>query len=199
VISERLARRLFRDQEAPSAREPTLTSRAHTVIGVAASAFQFPAWVDVWLPAGFARSAKPRCCGFQLIARLNPGGTIERARSAVRPIFQASAVTTHPQANEIRTRVIRLSDDMVAAVRPALLVLFASVLMVLVVACSNLINLLLARNAAREREFAVRRALGASPSRLMRQLRLSGFSRWAERYVGRSWRSRAHRARAPGW
>ena len=170
VISERLARRLFRDPGSAVGRELTLTSRAYTVIGVAASAFQFPsARVDVWLPAGFARSANPRCCGFQLIARLSPGGTVERARSAVSPIFQGLAVKSH-QGNEIRTRVIRLSDDMVAAVRPALLVLFASVLMVLVVACSNLINLLLARNAAREREFAVRRALGASPSRLVRQL-----------------------------
>jgi predicted permease len=171
VISERLARRLFRDPSHAIGRTLTLTSHAYTVIGVAAAAFQFPsAQVDVWLPAGFVRSVSPRCCGFRVVARLTAGGTIARARSAVTPAFQASAARPQAQSHEIRPRVIRLSDDMVAAVRPALLVLFASVVMVLVIACSNFVNLLLARNAARQREFAVRRALGASPRRLMRQL-----------------------------
>ena len=171
VISDRLARRLFRDPGGAIGRKLSLTSRAYTVVGVAASTFQFPsARVDVWLPAGFVRSTVPRCCGFQLIARLNSGGTIERARAAVKPIFLASVAEPRAQANETRTSVTRLSDDMVAAVRPALLVLFASVLMVLVISCSNLVNLLLARNAARGREFAIRQALGASASRLMRQL-----------------------------
>jgi predicted permease len=169
VISERLAQRLFRDPVDAIGRQLLLTPRTYTVIGVADRAFQFPsAHTDVWLPAGFAHAVNPRCCGFRLIARLDPNGTVERARAAVRPMFQSSAAGQ--SSNEIRTTVVRLSEDMVAAVRSALLVLFAAVLIVLVIACSNLINLLLARNAAREREFAVRRALGAPASRLMRQV-----------------------------
>jgi len=169
VISERLAQRFFSNPVNAIGRQLVLTPRTYTVIGVADRAFQFPsAHIDVWLPAGFAHTVSPRCCGFHLIARLDPNGTLERARTAVQPMFQSS--TAGQGSNEIRTTVVRLSDDMVAAVRPALLVLFASVLIVLAIACGNLINLLLARNAAREREFAVRRALGAPASRLMRQV-----------------------------
>lgn len=171
VISERLAQRLFRDPAHAIGRQLRLTPHTYTVIGVADRAFQFPsARVDVWRPAGFAHSVNPRCCGFQLIARLSPNGTVERARAAVAPMFQRSGTGQATVSDRVRTSVVGLSDDMVATVRPALLILAASVSMVLVIACSNLINLLLARNAAREREFAIRRALGASASHLTRQL-----------------------------
>ena len=169
MISERLAQRLFRNPGDAIGRQLLLIPRAYTVIGVADRTFQFPsAHIDVWLPAGFEHSVNPRCCSFRLIARLDQNGTLERARTAVQPMFQSS--TAGQGSNDIRMTVVRLPDDMVAAVRPALLVLFASVLIVLVIACGNLINLLLARNASREREFAVRRALGAPASRLMRQV-----------------------------
>jgi predicted permease len=170
VISERLARRLFGGPDRAIGGQLPLTRGMFTVIGVADRAFQFPsANVDVWMPAGFVQSASPRV-GFRLIARLEPNGTVERARAAVQPMFQSPAAGQARVSDAIRTSVVRLSDDMVAAVRPTLLVLFASVLLVLVIACGNLINLLLARNAAREQEFAIRRALGASASDLMRQL-----------------------------
>ncbi|MGH9348706.1 MAG: ABC transporter permease [Vicinamibacterales bacterium] len=171
VISERLAQRLFGGPDRAVGGQLPLTRGMFTVIGVVDRAFQFPsANVDVWLPAGFVRSVNPRCCDFQLIARLEPNGTVEGARAAVQPMFQDSASGWGRVSDGIRTTVVRLADDMVSAVRPALLVLFASVLMVLVIACGNLINLLLARNAAREQELAIRRALGASARQLMRQL-----------------------------
>jgi hypothetical protein len=97
VISERLARRLFRDPADAIGRPLLLTPRTYTVIGVAAGEFQFPsARVDVWLPAGFVHSVNPRCCGFRLIARLDPADTLERARAAVRPMFQTSAAGQAP-------------------------------------------------------------------------------------------------------
>ncbi len=171
VISERLARRLFRDAEHAIGQRLTLTSTAYSVVGVAARAFQFPsADVDVWLPGGFIRSTTSRCCGFRVVARLKPEGTIDRARAVVQQAFQTSTAGRRGRNSQMRTRVVGLPDSLVASVRPALLVLPASVSMVLIIACGNLINLLLARNAARAAEFAVRRALGASASRLMRQL-----------------------------
>jgi putative ABC transport system permease protein len=174
VISERLARRLFGDPAAAIGRAITLTARPYTVIGVADPAFQFPtADLDVWLPAGFERSVS-RCCGFRVVGRLAADSTIDRARAAVQPLFGASSAATSAKGRAaeatVRARVVRLADEIVSPVRPALLILFAAVLLVLFVACSNLINLLLARNAGREREFAVRLALGASAGRLVRQL-----------------------------
>jgi putative ABC transport system permease protein len=171
VISERLAQRLFGTLDGAIGRNLILRQRAHTVIGVAERAFQFPTGdVDVWLPAGFAHAVNPRCCSFRVIARLSPDGTVDRARAALEPMFQTAVQSQARVSGRVRTSVLRLSDEMVAPVRPALLVLFASVLMVLAIACGNVINLLLARNAAREQEFAIRRALGASASRLLRQL-----------------------------
>jgi putative ABC transport system permease protein len=171
VISERLAQRLFGGATDAIGERLLLTRQTYTVVGVADRAFQFPAAdVDVWLPAGFVRSVNPRCCDFQLVARLEPDGTVERTREAVHRMFVSSVAARGRPSSGIRTTVVRLPDAIVSAVRPALLVLLASVLMVLAVACGNLINLLLSRNAARDQEFAIRRALGASESRLMRQL-----------------------------
>jgi putative ABC transport system permease protein len=170
VISHRLAARLFNSPDRALGQHLLLTRQTYTVIGVADRGFQFPSpEVDVWLPLGFVQSVNPRCCSFQMIARLEPGGTPERARAALQAMFENSA-TGQRSRRGIQTTVVRLSDAIVSSVRPALLVLLSSVLMVLMIACGNLINLLLARNASREREFAVRRALGASAGRLVQQL-----------------------------
>jgi hypothetical protein len=81
------------------------------------------------MPAGFVGSAN-RGFSFQVIARLDADGTVDRARAAVQPMFQSSAAAQRLASDGIRTTVARLPDDMVSAVRPALLVLFASVLIV---------------------------------------------------------------------
>jgi predicted permease len=162
VISFRLAQRLFGAATDAIGKPLDLTAAAYTVVGVVSPAFQFPeARVDAWMPLGFVRTVNPRCCGFRVIARLTGDTTIERARALADTIVQRPSSGPPPAGNP-RAIAVSLRDSLVAAVRPALLVLFASVIVVLAVACGNLINLILARNAAREREFAVRRALGAS-------------------------------------
>jgi putative ABC transport system permease protein len=171
VISERLARRLFGGSKRAIGGSLPLNRGLLTIVGVADRAFQFPRPdVDVWMPAGFSNAVNARCCAFRVIARLETNGTVERARAALRPMFQRSAGSQAPTNAEIRTSVVGLSESLVGPARPAILVLFASVLMVLGIACGNLINVLLARNAGREQEFAIRRALGASAGRLVRQL-----------------------------
>jgi predicted permease len=170
VVSESLAQRLFGAAEAAIGRELRLANRTHTIVGVAARSFQFPtSKVSVWLPAGFVQTVNPRCCGFRIVARLDSGGTLERLEAAVRPMFESSA-NAKGGVNQTRTIVVRLTDDLVATVKPVLLVLLSSVGLVLLIACGNLINLLLARNIGRQGEFAVRRALGAPAPRLVRQL-----------------------------
>src|SRR5262245_3351725 len=175
VISDRLARRLFNGAERAVGAQLVLTRRSYVVVGVASREFQFPsANVDVWLPAGFMHAANPRCCSFQVVAKLDETGTPDRARAAFHSVFQTAFGGHGATRIDIRTTAVRLPDELVSAVRPALLVLFASVLMVLAVACGNLVNLVLARNAGREQEFAVRRALGASAGSLVRQLLVEG-------------------------
>jgi len=170
VVSERLALRLFGAARDAVGRQIILSTHTYTVLGVASPSFQFPdPRTDAWMPAGYLRSINARCCGFRLIARLAGGEAIERARAAVTAVFERSVDLGRRPSRHMRIQVVRLHDDIVAAARPALWILFTSVIMVLVVACSNVANLLLARNARRGRELAVRRALGASRGRLIRQ------------------------------
>ena len=166
VISERLARRIFGDPARAVGQALTLSSRSYTIAGVAGPEFQFPSnKTDAWMASGFARAISPRCCGFRMLARLAPGAEIAGATSEV----AAAAPTLGAGAGEagMRARAIRLRDQIVGPIEPALLVLFAAVMLVLVVGCANLLNLLLARQVAKERETAIRAALGASQARLV--------------------------------
>ena len=104
------------------------------------------------------------------IARLREGVSFEQAYGEMRRIY-AEIEKEEPQRNAARTVMLfPVQEQMVGEVRPALLVLVGAVLLVLLVACVNVANLLLARSAAREREVGVRTALGAGRGRLMRQM-----------------------------
>jgi putative ABC transport system permease protein len=104
------------------------------------------------------------------IARLSDGVSFEQAYSEMRRIF-ADLEKEQPQLNARRTvMLLHLQDQMVGELRPALFALMGAVALVLLVACVNVANLLLARSAARERELGMRTALGASRGRLMRQM-----------------------------
>jgi len=174
VISERLANRLFGSPEAAIGRALQLKPQTYTVVGIASRAFDFPSdQIDAWLPSGFSRATNPACCSFEVIARLPEGVTIEAAGAEAKTLFQAMP-STASGLSTMQVRAIRLADERVAPVRPALLVLSAAAALLLLVACGNVMNLLLARNAAREAEFAIRRSLGAPAGRLISQLALEG-------------------------
>ncbi len=145
-----------------------------TVIGVMPPRFTIVgAKADVLIPYGQTleqlRAVRGRGSSYA-IARLRDGVSFEQAYSEMRNIF-ADLEREEPQRNARRTVMLfPVQEQMVGEVRPALFALVGAVLLVLLVACVNVANLLLARSAARERELGVRRALGAGRARLVRQM-----------------------------
>jgi putative ABC transport system permease protein len=176
VISERLARRQFSGGSAEAVGATlTLSGQVYTVVGVAAPTFRFPNdRVDVWIPMGQAGQAGlaprlnlPRGGGVSFIARLKPDATLGQARSELEGRGRRLASERSARGGGNIPLVTPLLDRIAGGIRPALRMLSVAVGLVLLVAAANLANLLLTRHAARERDLAVRRALGASGGRLI--------------------------------
>ena len=143
-----------------------------TVIGVMPEDFSYPPLTTMWAPLGFDNAGRERrdLHRLRVIARLKDGVTLDRARSDFQTIGVRLA-REYPFFNkDAGIAVNPLLDDAVGQVRPALFVLLGAVAFVLLIACANVANLLLAKAAGRQREMAVRSSLGASPSRIFGQM-----------------------------
>jgi putative ABC transport system permease protein len=170
VISHRLWERLFNASPDAVGSHLVLNSNDYVVIGVAGPAWDVPSSkTDIWQPADFAHLINPACCGVQLFARLRPDVTTTQANADVRDTARALAAVDRRSFGGLHAGVASLRRKQLGDTRSALLMLWAAVGVVFLVACANLLNLLVARNLARTREFAVRQALGASRVQLILQ------------------------------
>ena len=150
----------------------------YSVIGVLPAGFHFPADVDLWLPADLEGENPSRTShNYRAVGRLREGVTVEQANQDISVIARRIHDASSEQNDYLLKDgiVVPLQDSITGKARPALLVLLGAVGFLLLVACANVANLLLAQASVRERELAIRSALGAARGRLIRQFLTEAF------------------------
>jgi putative ABC transport system permease protein len=175
VLSDRLWQRRFGGDPRIVGQQVALNGESYTVIGVMPREFQFaPFWAttaELWSPLNLAPRANDRGGqSLRVFARLKSGLTRPLAQAEVATIFRRLE-QEYPQPNKgLALAVESLHEQVVGKTRPALLILFGAVSFVLLIACANVANLMMARATSRQKEIALRTALGASSTRIARQL-----------------------------
>jgi putative ABC transport system permease protein len=155
-----------------------INTTIYSVIGVLPDSFHFPDDAAIWVPADREGETPSRTAhNYDGVARLRDGVTVQQANAEISAIMRRIHDTSSEQNEYLNpdATVLALQDSMTGSIRPALLILLGAVGFLLLVACANVANLLLAQASVRERELAVRTALGAGRGRLIRQFLTESF------------------------
>ena len=171
IISHGLWKRRFGSDPAIVGKQVQMSSWPLTIIGVMPPGFEYPEETQVWVPTAVNLRDEPRDNRvWSAIARLNNGVDLTQAQTRLSAINAQLAKQFHETNKGWDVIVSTLHERLVREVKPSLLALLGAVGFVLLIACANVANLLLARSATRQKEIAIRAAMGASRTRVLRQM-----------------------------
>jgi putative ABC transport system permease protein len=171
IISHRLWKDRLHSDRGVLGRVFKINGRMRTVVGIMPEGIRFPELADFWIPLASDPKEDVRGARYlEVIARLRPGATLNDAKAELATISK-TLEQEYPNDNKnIRFHPFSYFEDLVDDARPPMIMLMAAVVFVLLIACANVANLMLARAIARQRELSLRSALGAGRGRIARQL-----------------------------
>jgi putative ABC transport system permease protein len=170
VLSEKLWRHRFGGSRTAIGQVVSLNGAQTTIIGVMSSSFDFPPGTELWTNLRLRLPTRRGPFPFIGIARLKDGFTMEQAQAETNAIGRQIERANPGDYHDLNMPILLLKEALTGKARPALLVMFGAVFLLLLIACANVANLMLVRSNERQREMAVRLSLGGLPGRLIRQL-----------------------------